>query len=84
LLYQPAHERLNIFFNIDRPFLIAQEYCDIYFELPMEALDREIAALKSMPSQTERGFQQMSVQFMRDTLRIEPFMHASRQKAALV
>jgi hypothetical protein len=50
----------------------------------MEALDRKIAALKSMPSQTERVFQQMSVQFMHDTLLIEPFMHASRQKAARV
>lgn len=46
-------EKLNIFFNIEKPNLMQASDCDIYFELTPELKDVKYNALKVMPSQTD-------------------------------
>lgn len=51
--WQAADKELNVFFNIDKPNIAADEDCDIFFSLPDDIYDKKLAALKAMPSQTE-------------------------------
>lgn len=46
-------EKMNIFFNIEKPKLLNPHQCDIYFDLPDELQDRKYQALQAMPSQME-------------------------------
>jgi LmbE family N-acetylglucosaminyl deacetylase len=46
-------EKLNIFFNIDKPPLVEPKDCAILFELPPEIRELKRKALAAMPSQTE-------------------------------
>jgi len=48
-----ADERLNIYFNIDKPPLVNESDCAICFACEPDLCSKKIAALKAMPSQTE-------------------------------
>lgn len=53
LALKDADERLNIFFNTDKPPLAEESGCDICFKLDNELLDVKRRALEAMPSQME-------------------------------
>lgn len=67
------HEKINIFFNIDKPPLEKAEDCDICFELPEDICDKKCAALKAMPSQTADLFEQFDMGFLHKSWNIECF-----------
>lgn len=50
----PLDKKINVFFNIDEPPLVAAKDCDIAFVLPDEVLGQKLRALAAMPSQMER------------------------------
>ncbi len=51
---QEADKELNIFFNINQPRLCDDQECAIRLELDDELFGRKLAALRAMPSQTEK------------------------------
>lgn len=67
-------EKLNIFFNINKPKLVSAEQCDIYFRLTDEIKDRKYAALKAMPSQTEEMMKAFDKAFICKSLSPEAFV----------
>lgn len=50
----PLDEKLNMFFNIDKPPLVAMPDCAIALTLPNELLEQKWRALAAQPSQMER------------------------------
>jgi LmbE family N-acetylglucosaminyl deacetylase len=48
-----ADKHLNVYFNIEEPPLMEDCDCAICFTLPEDIYEQKIAALRSMPSQTE-------------------------------
>ncbi len=73
-----ADARHNIFFNIDRPTLLPCSECDICVVLPEGILDKKIAALRAMPSQTERLFADTESDRLRHMLSVEALVRADR------
>lgn len=51
-----ADEKANIFYNIEKPPLFAEDDCDICFDLPEDICEQKCRALAAMPSQTEALF----------------------------
>lgn len=50
----PLDKKVNVFFNTDKPPLVAAKVCDIAFELPPDILQQKLRALAAQPSQMER------------------------------
>ncbi len=69
-------EKFNFYFNIDKPPLKKAEDCDIALHLTDELCDKKCAALKAMPSQTEKLFKETSEDFMHAALAWECFVRA--------
>lgn len=67
-------EKINIFFNLEQPFLIDESACDILFKLPKHILDKKFNAIKAMPSQTEFLLKTFSEQELRDVYNNEAFL----------
>jgi LmbE family N-acetylglucosaminyl deacetylase len=73
---QEADERLNIFFNIDKPDMREEKDCDILLRLSDEIYEQKIAALAAMPSQMEHMLDQFGDK-LRPGLGIEAFYSKS-------
>lgn len=71
-----ADERFNIFFNIDQPPLIEESQAAILFEPPEACLQKKLAALKAMPSQTEAMFTAIGEDAVKEMLKLEVFVRA--------
>lgn len=56
---QKADEKMNIYFNIDKPPVYKIDQCDIAYALPKDILAKKRQALKVMPSQTESMFKKL-------------------------
>lgn len=69
-----ADEKINIFFNIDKPPLVLQTDCDIYFELPSEIVERKHRSIAAMPSQTEVLLKNFDDDFFHKAFGIETFV----------
>jgi LmbE family N-acetylglucosaminyl deacetylase len=54
--FSSIHDKFNVYFNIDIPKFVPEKDCDLLLELPEEALQKKLAALKAMPSQYEAFF----------------------------
>ncbi len=52
-----ADEKINIFYNIEKPPILANEKCDIVYRLPREVCKLKCSALKVMESQTSKLFE---------------------------
>lgn len=75
---ESADKRFNIYFNIDRPTLVAEADCDLLLDLDDEILDCKLAALKSMPSQTATMFADPDKRWLYGAQRQEAFVLAKR------
>ena len=69
-------EKLNIFFNIDKPKLYQRVECDIVYDLPPEILDKKTAALKAMPSQYAMWLKVFPFDFIAQAFAAECFVWA--------
>jgi hypothetical protein len=69
-------EKINLFFNIDKPPLCAVDDCAIAFTLPGAVMGQKIRALQAMPSQTERMFRVASKQAIAHAFGRECFVKA--------
>lgn len=67
-------EKLNVFFNIDKPKLIKPEYCALCCELPDDICRLKCEALAKMPSQTEVMLKLFDRDFMARALSSEAFV----------
>ncbi len=74
---KPADERLNIFFNIDKPPLCGPDECDICFACDKELCARKCAALQAMESQTEGLFKTFDHETVETMMQAEAFVLAS-------
>ena len=66
----------DMFFNIDQPPVTEQNECDIYLELNKELWQKKLAALKAMPSQTERLIEQLGADNYQNIFACEAFKRA--------
>jgi LmbE family N-acetylglucosaminyl deacetylase len=73
---KPADEKLDIFFNIDKPPLKEPEQCAICYELPADIRQLKYRAFAAMPSQTERMFELLDEEFICSALGTEAFVKA--------
>lgn len=73
-----ADEKVNIFFNIDKPPLFNAEDCAICFELPEDICEKKCRALAAMPSQTEILFGQFGEPFLKKAWSLECFCKATK------
>lgn len=64
----------DMFFNVDQPQTANNGECDIYLELSNELWQKKLAALKAMPSQTERLIQQLGPENYERIFRYEAFL----------
>lgn len=71
-----ADEKINIFFNIDKPPLIEPEACAICFELPPDICQLKRQALTAMPSQTETLLKLFDQAFFNHAFATESFVLA--------
>ena len=71
---KPADEKLNIYFNIDKPPLNSADECDICFELSEALLDKKLKALRAMSSQTEGLFDALNEKHIRHICKCESFI----------
>jgi LmbE family N-acetylglucosaminyl deacetylase len=69
-------EKFDIYFNIDKPPLKNDEECDIVFCLTPELITQKFAALKVMPSQTERLLKVLPEDELKDIFRCECYVKA--------
>lgn len=76
--FKQIHESMNVYFNIDTPKLVPQSACDISLELPDDALDTKLRALKAMPSQYEAFFSGIAPQDAALAFQLEGLVLASR------
>lgn len=67
-------EKMNIFFNIEKPNLVEPHDCDIYFDLPDELQKKKYQALKVMPSQMEIMMKLFSEDLICKALSLEAFV----------
>jgi len=72
-------DKLNIFFNLDKPNLYKEEECDISLSLPSNITDKKYQAIKSMPSQTETMFKEFPKQFLKGAFSSECFVFAGNE-----
>lgn len=73
-----ADEKVNIFFNIDKPPLFDEADCDICFHLPKEICDIKCNALEAMPSQTHALFKYFDQPFLKKAWSQECFSLADK------
>lgn len=71
-----ADEKLNIFFNINKPPLLNDDECAICFYLTEDLCNKKCRALASMPSQTQALFDQFDKPFLVKALSQECFAKA--------
>lgn len=71
-----ADEKLNIFFNIDKPPIYENDQCDICFNLPKEICAKKRQALAAQPSQTTMMFELFDQSFIDKTWSVECFKKA--------
>jgi LmbE family N-acetylglucosaminyl deacetylase len=71
-----ADAKLDIFYNIEKPPITAQAQCDIYFKLTPELAKLKTAALKAMPSQTEKMFSLFDEKTINNMFATEAFVKA--------
>lgn len=75
-----ADEKVNIFFNIDKPPLFENKDCAICFQLPEDICEKKCRALAAMPSQTEILFGQFGEPFLKKAWSLECFCKAIKTK----
>lgn len=73
-------EKLNIFFNIEKPPLLEPHQCDIYFELGDEFEQIKYEALSAQPSQTEIMTKLFSDELIKKALSPETFVLVKAHK----
>lgn len=71
---QQLDEVLDIFYNLDQPTAYAEDQCQLYVELSEEIARKKCTALKSMPSQTKKMFDQFDEQKLHRAFSIEAFI----------
>ncbi len=71
-----ADDKLDLFFNIDRPPIVNGEECDLLVKLDDYFLQKKCEALKVMESQTERLFKIVDGEELKNMERIESFVLA--------
>lgn len=69
-----ADNKFDIFFNIEKPLILEPAKCDLLVELNEEVLAKKCAALKAMPSQTERLIEYVGDEKLKSMQRIESFV----------
>lgn len=69
-------EKMNIFFNIEKPKLLNPHECDIYFELSDELQNIKYKALEAMPSQMEIMMKLFEKELIQKALSTETFVLA--------
>ncbi len=74
---KPIDEKINIFYNIDKPILYESQECDICFELSTDIQKLKLKALSSMESQTEALFELFDKQFLAEAWANEYYIKAS-------
>lgn len=74
---KPADEKVNIFFNIDKPPLLPPEKCTICYQLPPDICRLKRQALAAMPSQTETLLKLFDQKFLDNAFAAEAFVLAS-------
>jgi len=68
-------EQFDIYFNIDKPFVVSKHKADIYLKLPPKILDKKMDALKTQISQTGKMFETTeSTELIRRMLEEEHFI----------
>ena len=72
---QRSDEAFNIYFNIDKPRLVAKDDLDIYFELPPDVHQKKLDALRAQESQTAGMFaSELGRQYVEEITKCEGFM----------
>lgn len=71
-----ADEKLNIFFNIDKPPLVSPENCDICINNADEVCEKKCDAIAAQPSQTELMIKHFGRDFLKEAFRTEAFVRA--------
>lgn len=70
-------QKLNVFFNIDKPPLKKPKECDICYELPKSIQNLKYEAFASMPSQMENMLKNFDKKFICTALGSEAFIKVS-------
>lgn len=71
-------EKLDIFFNIDKPLVLDSKDCTFCYDLPQEICARKCRALKKMPSQIETMEKLFGDDYMQKAFCMEAFVVASK------
>lgn len=74
--WQLIDNKLNYFYNVDKPIRKEASECALYFVLPEDALAAKYAALNKMPSQYEKLFQGFDEASIKKVFSIEAFVKA--------
>lgn len=69
-------EKLNFYFNIDKPPVYEESECNIAFRLPPTILFKKRLALRAQHSQTDRMFKQLPSDLLNAMLSLETFILA--------
>jgi LmbE family N-acetylglucosaminyl deacetylase len=67
-------DKMNIFFNIEKPNLKSESELAINYQLPKEILTKKIKALKSQPSQTSGYFLNFKTDWIEQSINTENFV----------
>ncbi len=73
---KPADEKLNIYFNIDKPPIVSRSKCDICFDLSSAQRTVKRKALAAMPSQTEVLLKLFDQKFLDESFASESYISA--------
>lgn len=72
-----ADEQFNIYFATDNPIFVPEADCDVHVVLSTNVMQRKLAALKAMPSQTSKMFENLGDDGFAATFSSESLVRAS-------
>jgi LmbE family N-acetylglucosaminyl deacetylase len=73
-------EKLNIYFNVDKPNLLPRVECDIVLDLTEDLLQKKTAALRAMPSQYAMWQKAFPFEFIAQAFASESYIWALNEK----
>jgi LmbE family N-acetylglucosaminyl deacetylase len=72
--FREIDEKFDLYFKIDKPRFIPQNNCGLVLDLPEEFRRKKVEALKGMPSQYYRWFQEYSFDYLCQAFGTESFI----------
>ena len=73
-----AHDKLNLFFGVDQPPIVAKSDCDLCFCCSDELCNCKYKAFSAMPSQYEKMQKAFDKEYLQEAFRLEAFVLAHK------